>query len=299
MNLRQLESFLRVAELGSFSRAALVLGLAQPALSRQIRLLEEDLGAKLLRRTGRGAIPTEAGARLREHAGGILRLAAQAREDLAAERGEPTGRIVIALPPSMARLLTLRLVEGFRAALPRARLAVVEGLSTHIGEWIATGRVDLGLVLNPSPLGAIETRPILDEALCLVSPARPRAPSAKLPFAELARYPLVIPEPMHVIRKLVETEAARARLSLDIAWEISGVPAILELVRTGHGHAVLTEGAVRASGQAAAFGLRRITSPDLTSRLCLAVPARGPLSPLMQAAIRLLEGLVRAHSNPL
>lgn len=301
MNLRQLEYFVRIAELGSFSRAALVLGIAQPALSRQLRLLEADLGTPLLQRTGRGAVPTEAGVRLLAHASGILRLTAAAREDLATDRGEPTGRIVIALPPSMARLLTLHLVEGFRDTLPRARLAVVEGLSTHIGEWIATGRVDLGLMLNPAPLAAIETRPILDEPLCLISPAparRAAAPAAPLPFAELPRFPLVIPEPMHVIRKLIEAEAARAGLHLDIAWEISGVPAILELVRTGHGHAVLTEGAVRASGQATAFRVRPITAPDLMSRLCLALPARKPLSALMRAAISLLEGLARAHTGP-
>src|SRR5262249_44596228 len=170
LNLRQLETFVKVAEVGSFSKAALILNLAQPALSRQVRLLETELRQNLLLRTGRGVVLTEAGKRLYEHSVGVLQLVARAREDLVASRGEPTGQIVIGLPPSMGRMLTLPLVETFRRELPKARLAIVEGFSTHITEWIATGRVDVGLVHNPEAQAAIETTPILQESLCLVSP---------------------------------------------------------------------------------------------------------------------------------
>ena len=149
MNLRQLDYFVRVAELGSFSKAAQILNIAQPALSRQVRLLETDLRATLLQRTGRGVVLTEAGKRLFDHSVGILQLVSRVREDIESSRGEPAGRIVVGLPPSMGRLLTLPLVEEFRRVLPKARLAIVEGLSTHLSEWISTGRVDLGLLYNP------------------------------------------------------------------------------------------------------------------------------------------------------
>src|SRR5262245_29248541 len=104
LNLRQLETFVKVAELGSFSKAALILSLAQPALSRQVRLLETELRQNLLLRTGRGVVLTEAGKRLYEHSIGVLQLVARARSDLMASRGEPTGHIVIGLPPSMGRM---------------------------------------------------------------------------------------------------------------------------------------------------------------------------------------------------
>jgi LysR family nitrogen assimilation transcriptional regulator len=301
MNLKQLEYFVRVAELGSFSKASAILDIAQPALSRQVRLLETDLRVQLLQRTGRGVVLSEAGKRLYGHSVAILQMVAQAREDLDSKRDEPSGRVVVGLTPSMSRLLTLPLVTQFEEDLPKAYLSIVEGLSTHIAEWIATGRIDIGILLNPDPDPALEIQPVLDEPLCLVSPAAARAARSKarddaapLPFAELPRYPLVIPDRSHVIRKMVETQAALAGLKLQIAWEISGVPSILDLVRAGHGHAVLTRGAVLASSYAAAFSVRPLTLPRLVSKLCLATSAHKPTTPLMRRALPMLTRLLLA-----
>ncbi len=296
MNLTQLRYFVRVAEMGSFSKAAIELDVAQPALSRQVRLLETDLHVTLLQRTGRGVLLTEAGKRLYDHAVSILQLVAHAREDIGANRDVATGRIVVGLPPSTGRMLTLPLVDAFKQHLPKARLAVVEGLSAHITEWISTGRVDLGLVHNPDANPAIETTHVLEEPLCLVSAAKgaPRKP-APLTFAELVRMPLVLPEPSHAIRKLLETQAALAGLKLNIAYEVSSVSAILELVRSGHGHAVLAPSAISASGQASAFRMRPLTDRVLSSTLCLAVSAHKPATPLLKQATRLLRELVLAR----
>ncbi|WP_374679179.1 LysR family transcriptional regulator [Piscinibacter sp.] len=293
MNLTQLRYFVRVAEMGSFSKAAIELDVAQPALSRQVRLLETDLRVTLLQRTGRGVLLTEAGKRLYDHAVSILQLVAHAREDISANRGEATGRIVIGLPPSMGRMLTLPLVDAFKQHLPRARLAIVEGLSAHIVEWISTGRVDLGLIHNPDANPAIETIHVLDEPLCLVSASKGAArKAAPLPFTELVKLPLVLPEPSHAIRKLLETQAALAGLKLNIAYEVSSVSAILELVRSGHGHAVLAPSAIAASGQAAAFRMRPLAESVLRSTLCMAVSAHKPATPLLKQATRLLRELV-------
>lgn len=301
MNLTQLTYFIRVAEMGSFSKAAIELDIAQPALSRQVRLLETDLHTTLLQRTGRGVVLTEAGKRLFEHSVGILQLVARAREDLEATRDEPTGRIVVGLPPSMGRVLTLPLVDEFKRALPKARLAIVEGLSAHIVEWISTGRVDLGLVHNPGANPAIQTTPVLDEPLWLVSAAakgrRSAAPrvSAPLAFADLPEFPLVVPEHTHAIRKLLETQAALTGVKLQIAWEVSSVQSILDLVRHGHGHAVLARSAVLASDQPKAFDVRPLAEAALKSRLCLAVSAHKPATPLVKQAERMLRELLRSR----
>lgn len=303
MNLIQLRYFVRVAEMGSFSKAAIELDVAQPALSRQVRLLETDLHVTLLQRTGRGVLLTEAGKRLFEHAVGIQQLVARAREDLGTNRDEATGRIVVGLPPSMGRMLTLPLVVQFKAAMPKARLAIVEGLSAHIVEWISTGRVDLGLIHNPDANPAIETIHVLDEPLCLVSagkvgkaskPAKATHAAKPLPFAELATRPLVVPEQTHAIRKLLETQAALAGLKLNIAYEVSSVQSILELVRHGHGHAVLAPSAVVASGFGASLRVQPLAEGVLTSTLCMAVSAHKPATPLVRQASRLLRELVVA-----
>ena len=273
VNLKQLEYFVRVAELGSFSKAALILNIAQPALSRQVRLLETDLHVTLLTRNGRGVVLTEVGQRLFDHSIGILQLVARAAEDVAAARDEPAGH------------------------LPKARLAIVEGLSTHLTEWIATGRVDLGLIHNPEPNPAIEATPVLEEPLGLVSPATGRSAKATpLPMADLARFPLILPERTHAMRKLIETRAALLNLKLDIRLEISGVPAILDLVAAGHGHAVLTRTALASFAAPDAFILRPLVDPVLTSTLFLAVSAHKPSTPLGRRAMRLLQDLVVAVS---
>lgn len=309
MNLKQLEYFVAVAELGSFSKAAVILNIAQPALSRQVRLLETDLHVTLLMRNGRGVVLTEAGKRLFDHSVGILQLVSRVREDIEASRDVPSGRIVVGLPPSMGRLLTLPLVEGFRRSLPKARLAIVEGLSAHLAEWISTGRVDIGLLHNPEPQPALEVTPVLEEPLGLVSPAGKgsgkgagkkvsRRDTATL--AELTRLPLILPERTHAIRKLLETQAALAGHKLNVALEVSSVQSILDLVRAGHGHAVLTPSALAASGNAAAFRLRPLVEPRLTSTLCLAVSAHKPATPLSRHVFRMLRELVlAADSDPL
>jgi LysR family nitrogen assimilation transcriptional regulator len=302
MNLRQLEYFVHVAELGSFSKAALVLDIAQPALSRQVRALETDLRETLLLRNGRGVVLTEAGQRLFEHGVAILQQVQQAREDMGAQRDQPVGRITIGLPPTISRQLTLPLIDGFRRRLPKARLAIVEGLSSHIVEWIATGRVDVGLMYNPEAQPALEITPVLEEPLYLVSPAigaaeRQRTATAGtglLPLAELRHYPLVMPERSHAIRKLVETQAALTGLKLEICWEVSSVASIIDLVCAGYGHAVLTESAVATSGRADQLRARQLSQPQLTTVVCLAISAHKRPTPLIRQAMALLTDLARA-----
>jgi LysR family nitrogen assimilation transcriptional regulator len=203
----------------------------------------------------------------------------------------------------MGRLLTLPLVEGFRRSLPKARLAIVEGLSTHLAEWISTGRVDVGLLHNPESQAALELTPVLDEPLGMVSPAGAK-PKKKVgagdtvTLAELTAFPLILPERSHAIRKLLETQAALAGHKLNVALEISSVQSILELVRAGHGHAILTPTALAASGSPEAFVLRKLVEPRLTSTLCLAVSAHKPSTPLTKHVLRLLRELILAAAEP-
>jgi LysR family transcriptional regulator, nitrogen assimilation regulatory protein len=301
MNLKQLEYFVQVAELGSFSKAALALDIAQPALSRQVRSLETELTQQLFLRNGRGVTLTDAGKRLFDHSVAVMQLMAHAREDLGANRDQPVGRVTIGLPPSMGRQLTVPLIDRFRKQLPAARLAIVEGLSTHIVEWVTTGRIDVGLVYNPEAQPGLEIAPLLHEPLGLVSHAAKRAkrkPAAlpSLPMKELPRYPLIVPERVHAMRRLLETQAGLAGIKLDIAWEVSSVPSIIDLVCAGYGHAVLTPSGVAASARSGELTLRKLIDPAPVSVLCLAISAHKRPTPLTQHTMRLLTALV--HGLP-
>jgi LysR family nitrogen assimilation transcriptional regulator len=300
MNLKHLESFVRVAELGSFSKAARVLDIAQPALSRQVRSLETDLRETLLLRNGRGVTLTDAGRRLFEHGVQILQRVSQAREDLGAQRDAAVGHVTIGLPPSIGRRLTLPLIEGFREHLPRARLTIVEGLSAHIAEWLTSGRADLGLLYNPDAQPALEITPLLREPLCRVEAASRgrRAPKAPLPLRELGAYPLILPERHQSIRRLLQTQANLAGVKLHVAWEVSSVPAIIDLVCARVGYAVLNASAVAASGRASELAVRPIVEPDLVTVLFLAQSATKPSTPLTRRVARLVTELVDAPRTP-
>jgi LysR family transcriptional regulator, nitrogen assimilation regulatory protein len=293
MNLKQLEYFVSVAELGSFSKAATVLDIAQPALSRQVRALEVDLRETLLLRNGRGVVLTEAGQRLFDHSVALLAQVASVREDMGASRDQPLGHITIGLPPSVGRQLTLPLIDHFKRHLPQARLSIVEGMSAHLGEWISSGRVDLGLIYNPEAHAALTLQPLLQEPLCLVVP-HTQGPRGPVALRELGAYPLIVPERHHVLRRLIEAQATLAGLQLNIAWEVSGVPSIIDLVSAGHGNAVLTASAVQASGRGGTLVVRPLVEPQLLSVLCLATPAHKRPTPLMRRASQLLQSLTQS-----
>ncbi|MEO8858722.1 MAG: LysR substrate-binding domain-containing protein [Burkholderiaceae bacterium] len=280
MDLKQLEYFVRVAELGGFTRAAAALQVAQPALSRQVRLLEVELRQNLLTRDGRGAVPTEAGRRLLAHARGILHQVGRAREELGRVRGALAGRVAVGLPPSLARLLTVPLTRAFRLQMPEATIAISEGLSTAMQESLVTGRLDLALLYNARPTPDIEIAPLEREDLFLVQArADSRGSEAAAPaitLKALALLPLVIPSRPNAIRMHVESEMARIGCRTTIALEIDGVSAILDLVADGAGCAVLTRNAVSSSVKPSRYRLRAIRAPVLRTQIMLATSTQRP-----------------------
>jgi len=181
MDLKQLEYFVRVAELGSFTRAAVALNLAQPALSRQVRLLEVELRQNLLIRNGRGALPTEAGKLLLAHGRGILHQVERAYEELGRVRGSLAGRVAVGLPTSLARALTVPLTRTFRAELPDATISISEGLSVAMQESLVTGRLDIAVLYNAQTTADTEITPLLEEDLLLVQRRNPDAPDDPTP----------------------------------------------------------------------------------------------------------------------
>src|SRR4051794_9313430 len=162
MELKQLKYFLCVAELGSFSKAAVQLSVAQPILSRQIRSLEHDLNAELFYRNGRGIVLSEAGKLLETYAREIIGTADRASFEITAMKSAPRGRITIAMPPSIGWVLTVPLVLRCRREFPMIALHVVEGFSGHVTEWLSTGRIDIGVVYNAPRLPALMTEPLLE-----------------------------------------------------------------------------------------------------------------------------------------
>jgi LysR family transcriptional regulator, nitrogen assimilation regulatory protein len=314
MDFKQLQTFVQVAELGSFTRAASVLQTAQPALSRQVRALEVELRQPLFDRNGRGVTLTAAGTRLLAHGRGILQQVQRAQQDLADQRGAASGLLCIGLPPSLSRSLTAPLVEAFQQQFPKATLSLVEGLSTYSLEWLQQGRIDCAVVYNATPAPHLHLVPVLHEQLYVVSARAAQTVGGlvgpPITLRSLAQHSLVMPGRPHALRMRLETALAEAGLKPRIALEVDSVPALLDLVHRHPSqgwHALLSLNALRGTAHERHFVARPVRlaaapqaphpggvrSHHLSASLWLATSAQRPSGPLLQQACELLARLLR------
>ena len=296
MELKQIESFVRVAELGSFTKAAAALGMPQPLLSRHVRQLEVELHQNLLIRNGRGVSLTEAGTVMLEHGRGILHQVALAQEELGSVRGALAGKVSIGLPPSLSKLVTVPLTLAFRKALPQAQLSLGEGFSVVMVESLRAGRLDMAVLYNPPPSPELEMTLLHEDALILIAGKKSTHSSVKLKptmtLAALAELPLILPSRPNAFRLLIETEMLRVNCKPQIAIEIDGLNAILELVKEGLGYAVLPAYTLKNFANPQNFTTHRIERPKLNSQLMLVWSSKRPMTSTHTAAQQLIHQVV-------
>lgn len=297
MDIARLEYFVKVAETGSFSKAAIALGISQSALSRQIMELEESVRQPLLLRTGRGAVPTEAGRVLLSHARAILSIADQAKTEIADLDIAPRGRVSLGIPPLMSLRFGAELITLFHAKFPEASLALVEGISLHLREWLLDGRLDAALLYDSPPLVQLDYEVLSREPLALFGPRdAPRLPST-IPVAKLVRYPLVLPSAPNAIRTLIDAALRENEISLKIIAEVAAAPTLLSLVSKGVAYTILPDSAVRAAAQDP-LQVARLTGPVIHNKVTLAVPRTRPLSRLGRELIGLVRTVCGANAAP-
>jgi LysR family nitrogen assimilation transcriptional regulator len=292
MDLTRLQYFVAVAEAGSLSRAAAALHMSQPALSRQVLLLEEELGQRLFERTGRGVQATEAGTALLAHARGIFDLAERARVDMRERQASPRGKLTLGLPPRLAPVLTADLIERFHARFPEVTVTVVEGLSIRLREWLVAGRVDLALLFDPPPSPQLQQETLLREPLVLISvqklPQRMR-------LADVAQRVLVMPSGPNALRQLLEQHTRPRGLPLKLVAEVDSVQTVLSLVARGVADTVLPLSATRAWSYEPTLNVATIHSPAMRNQLVLAIPTARPATRLSRYATEALRELVAQH----
>lgn len=292
MDLTRLRYFAAVAEAGSFSRAAAALHLTQPSLSRQVQLLEEELGQRLLERHGRGVVPTDAGTALLAHARAIFELAERARSDMADRQQNPRGRLTVGLPPRVAHVITPDLVERFHARYPEAGITVVEDLSLRLREWLIAGRADLAILFDPPPSPQLHQEVLLREPLVLVS-KRPVPPRLRL--ADVVQRTLILPAAPHALRRIMEEHAAPRGLALQVLAEVDSVQTVLNIVARGVADSVVPAGVPRQAGRNTGVHVAAIHAPVIRNKLVLGQPAARPATRLIQGGAQILRELVLRH----
>lgn len=299
MDIPRLRAFLYATQLGSISKAATHLRIAQPALSRQIKKLEDEIGVALLVRQGRGVRPTEAGETLMRRGEQLLRQIQQAADEVVATAGVASGAVTVAMPPGAGKTLGPQLVMRYREQCPNVTLRIQSGLSGFIRDWLVAGVVDVALMHNPPRMADVTTRPILAEDHYVIAPSAgnmtrlPRGLRA-LPrafrLADLARLPLILPGPPHALRGLVEELGSREGVDLRVL-EVDNLELIKTLVESGAGYSVMAFNAVQEEVKRRVLRVVPFDSP-IAWTLALATPNRQPTRATTEL-VRLLEALVR------
>lgn len=244
MELYQLEYFLETARQRNFTRAAAKLHLAQAALSEQIRKLESDLGAPLFQRGRRESALTAAGEILRVHAEGLLERAEAARRAVQDVMGLRGGRLSVGAIPSVSACLLPGAIAAFRGNHPLVELALYEGTSEAVAQWVESGKVELGIVQLPTAGGRFDEQLLLTEKfLALVPSAHPAAKQRSVSLAKLAGEPFVLYKGRARDTALAACRAAG--FEPRIACESSELDTIRSLVGAGLGIALLPQLATR------------------------------------------------------
>ncbi|WP_246216414.1 LysR substrate-binding domain-containing protein [Paraburkholderia agricolaris] len=274
IEIRELRSFVHIARVGSVSRAAAELYIAQPALSRQIAKLEAELGTPLFVRYGRGVRLTSAGAQLLERAEMIINFVTQTSEQVRASADRLSGHIALGLPPAVGVWVSAPIVEAFRERWPAVSLHMREGLSSSLQEWLLDRRVDLAIVYNQPPLEAFDVLPLCSEAMVIAGPPGDTVIQERggepLRIRDLAELPLIVPGFPHANRRVLEQAAVQHGVHLRIVLEVDSVTLTKALVRRGLGYALLTYTAIQEEVQRGDLQALPIERPSIRSTVALA-----------------------------
>lgn len=292
MEIKQLTALVTVAEVGSVTKAAQVLRLVQPAVTRQIRLLEAEVGVALFERTRQGMVPTEAGQRLVERARRVLHELDRARAELRPDPTEVAGPVSVGVLESVLDLVVPPLVDAVSRRFPAVDLRILTAYSGHLQQWLDAGDVDMSLLYNLADTPSLAVVPLLEEGLWAVAP--PRAglvPSRPVDWTRLAAHPLVLPVAGHGLRILID----RARPAGDApraAVETNSMHLQKKLVLAGCGWSVLPAAGVAADVATGVLSGAPL-APAIVRQVVLGLQRGSRRSPAVEAVAHELARLVR------
>jgi LysR family nitrogen assimilation transcriptional regulator len=297
MDFKRIVNLIQVADHGSFSKAASVIGIGQPALGRQVRKLEQECGTPLLYRNGRGVLLTPDGEKLIAKLRPLLGQMASAVTEMRDEKEAPSGQVTIGLTPALCSILGMRLIAAMRQDFPRVQVNVITGYSGYVHEWLTNARVDIGVLHDARRSPHLVVDPLAALDLSLVSAVKSLAPTARrmrsIAFQDLTGLPLVLPTANHGLRRTVDFAAGQAGVQLSVLFEIDALELMKEVVESGMAHAVLPAGAVQREVAAGTLVSRRLVSPEVSTRLVIASAANRPVTRSVKAAAQVLRQVMQ------
>jgi LysR family transcriptional regulator, nitrogen assimilation regulatory protein len=237
MEIRRLEYFVCIAEQGSLGRASDLLRIAQPALTRQVRLLEQELGVILFTRSRRGMRLTEEGEQLLSEVMGPLRQLEGALQNIRSFSSGISGNVAIGVPPTVAYFLAQPLLERIAVDEPNLAVRIVEGTSMHLNDWLVSGELDIAVLYGPSRDDKLRTCELVTEQMVLVGSAQSGlSPDRAISLKELITLPLILPNPRNGLRAVSERFAAKYKTYFKIKHVIDSFPITKTMVEDGQGY---------------------------------------------------------------
>lgn len=291
MDLKQLRALVTVAETGNVTRASGLLNLVQPAVSRQLRLLEEDLGTELFDRSRHGMQLTAPGKAMVEYARRILNEVERARAEIQPTDGPVAGIVTVGLLASLESLLATQLVTTMRERHPRIRLRLMIGYAGELLDWMEKGDVDIALIYGQKDNPALQVKALVEESLWVVAPPSARL-SHKRPLAlsQVARHPFILPGPPQGLRAVIEHAATEADVTLDVVAETNALSVQKSLVAQGQGWTILPAVCVRQELERGQLCAAPLAPPGLRRTIVLAAPtARQATAPVRCVVTTLME----------
>jgi LysR family nitrogen assimilation transcriptional regulator len=290
MELRQLRYFVAIVDHGSLSRAALVLHVAQPALTQQLRQLEGELGVQLLHRSAQGVMSTDAGKIFYEHALAILKQVADAQAAVIQSAERPSGSVTLGLPHSISGALALPLLTAIRQRYPEITLQLTEELTGNLAEQLRAGRVNLAVLLDDGQLASFATTPLVEEELRFL--CRTDAPWAQgrdsLSLAEALDATLILPGLQHGVRPRIESTARAAGLHTRGVIEINSIAILKSAILSGMGATILPVAPLQAEVERGAMRALTIHNPSIARTVVLCTSKNIPLTNAAAAVSRLV-----------
>lgn len=271
MDFKRLGYFAQVAEQGSLSRTAEHVRIAQPSLSRQMRLLEEELGIQLFTRGAKGMRLTEAGELLYARIAGPLREIGHALYEVRSLPTETGGKVILGMPPTMVQMLAGSLARRVATYAPKISLQIVDAYSGHLLDWMNRSELDAAILYGPCPSGLNASKLLEDELMLVGPPQSQLALEGGIDFRRLADLQLVLPSPTHGLRILLETAAAKARIKLNVHVQADSYHLMKELVESGIGYTALPYCAFSRDAAAGRLSFTRIKRPNVIRQLYLAM----------------------------
>ena len=293
MDLRRLEVFAKVAELGSFSRAAEALFLTQPTVSEHVRALEEELGLSLLDRMGRGATPTPAGQLLLGYARRSLALSREDRQTIEQFQGRMSGQLTVGGSTIPGEYILPALIGQFKAKFPDISISLLIGSSRQINEWVDEGRVEIGVAGARPTSRTLQARELMPDELVIVVPADHAWASTKsVTLASMKTQPLILRERGSGSREAVERALAEVGGDLAafrVVGEMGSTQAVKQAVRAGVGIALISRRAVEDECRARLLHCVKVTDLKITRSFYLVTNRDRTRSPLAQAFVDFVE----------